>query len=290
MRNLFEFLELPTGDSEAGEEWTGPIESIEFRNVTFRYPLTDRDVLRGIDFRVERGQMLALVGENGAGKSTIVKLITALYRPTSGVILVNGQDAARFSPGSLRAEMSTVFQDFGQYQMTVKENIALGRGSEELDAEEVARGAEAAAIDAAVREAGRRAGAEEFVGQLPKGYDNMLGRWFEGGRQLSGGQWQRLALARLYFRGGSVLIFDEPTSALDADAEYEVIEMLREQSRGRISIIVSEIFSTVRMAERIVVLEGGVITEYGTHEELLEVHGTYARMFNRQARGYLEGY
>ena len=174
--------------------------------------------------------------------------------------------------------------------MTVRENIALGRGSEELDAEEAAVGAEAAAIDAAVRQAGRRAGAEEFVSQLPKGYDNMLGRWFEGGRQLSGGQWQRLALARLYFRGGSVLIFDEPTSALDADAEYEVIETLREQARGRIAIIVSHRFSTVRMAERIVVLEGGVITEQGSHEELLEVDGTYARMFHRQARGYLEGY
>ncbi len=290
MRNLFEFLELPTGTSEAGEEWTGPIDSIEFKDVYFRYPLTERDVLQGINFTVNKGQMLALVGENGAGKSTIVKLMTALYRPTRGVILVNGQDASRFSPASLRAEMSTVFQDFGQYQMTVKENIALGRGVEELAAGGADTAAESAEVDAAIREAGRRAGAEEFVGQLPQGYDNMLGRWFEGGRQLSGGQWQRLALARLYFRGGSVLIFDEPTSALDADAEYEVIETLRQQARGRIAVIVSHRFSTVRMAERIVVLEGGVITEQGTHEELLVVAGTYARMFNRQARGYLEGY
>lgn len=290
MRNLFEFLELPTGTSEAGEEWTGPIESIEFKDVYFRYPLTERDVLQGINFTVRQGQMLALVGENGAGKSTIVKLMTALYRPTSGVILINGQDAARFSPASLRAEMSTVFQDFGQYQMTVKENIALGRDVEELAAGGAATAEESAELDAAILEAGRRAGADEFITQLPKGYDNMLGRWFEGGRQLSGGQWQRLALARLYFRGGSVLIFDEPTSALDADAEYEVIETLRQQARGRIAVIVSHRFSTVRMAERIVVLEGGVITEQGTHDELLVVNGTYARMFNRQARGYLEGY
>jgi ATP-binding cassette subfamily B protein len=203
---------------------------------------------------------------------------------------VNGQDAARFSPASLRAEMSTVFQDFGQYQMTVKENIALGRGVEELAAGGAATAEESAAVDAAIVEAGKRAGADDFVNQLPKGYDNMLGRWFEGGRQLSGGQWQRLALARLYFRGGSVLIFDEPTSALDADAEYEVIETLRQQARGRIAVIVSHRFSTVRMAERIVVLEGGVITEQGTHDELLVVDGTYARMFNRQARGYLTGY
>ena len=290
MRNLYEFLELPTTPHDVGETWVGPIESIELQGVHFRYPLTERDVLTDVNVKVSKGETLALVGENGAGKSTLVKLITFLYRPTAGRILVNGPDASRFSPSSLRAEMSTVFQDFGQYQMTVRENIALGRGSEELDAEEAAVGAEAAAIDAAVRQAGRRAGAEEFVSQLPKGYDNMLGRWFEGGRQLSGGQWQRLALARLYFRGGSVLIFDEPTSALDADAEYEVIETLREQARGRIAIIVSHRFSTVRMAERIVVLEGGVITEQGSHEELLEVDGTYARMFHRQARGYLEGY
>src|SRR5690554_5610020 len=180
MRNLFEFLELSTGDSETGEEWSGPIESIEFRDVTFRYPLTDRDVLRGIDFRVDKGQMLALVGENGAGKSTIVKLITALYRPTSGTILVTGQDASRFSPASLRAEMSTVFQDFGQYQMTVKENIALGSGVEELAAGGEATAVEASEVDAAIREAGRRAGADEFISELPEGYDNMLGRWFEG--------------------------------------------------------------------------------------------------------------
>lgn len=289
MRNLYEFLELPTGTTEAGEEWTGTIESIEFRDVYFRYPLTERDVLQGINFKVNKGQMLALVGENGAGKSTIVKLMTALYRPTGGVILVNGHDAARFSPASLRAEMSTVFQDFGQYQMTVRENVALGKGADDM-AKLRDGSAEAAAMDAAVREAGRRAGADVFIEQLPKGYDNMLGRWFEGGRQLSGGQWQRIALARLYFRGGSVLIFDEPTSALDADAEYEVIEELRQQARGRIAVIVSHRFSTVRMAERIVVLEGGVITEQGTHEQLLEVDRTYARMFNRQARGYLEGY
>jgi len=277
MRNLFEFLELPTRDHDAGEQWTGPIESIELRNVNFRYPLTEHDVLHDVSFTVERGQTLALVGENGAGKSTIVKLVTGLYRPTSGTILVNGMDASRFSPSSLRDEMSTVFQDFGKYQMTVRENLALGR-------------VESVADDAALKEAVDRAGAEEFIEALPQGYDNMLGRWFEGGRELSGGQWQRIALARLYFRGGSVLIFDEPTSALDADAEFEVIETLRAQARDRITIIVSHRFSTVRMAERIVVLERGHIIENGSHDELLELGGVYARMFLRQARGYLDGY
>ncbi|HEX7038508.1 MAG TPA: ABC transporter ATP-binding protein [Trueperaceae bacterium] len=277
MRNLYEFLELPTAGHDVGETWAGPIESIELQHVYFRYPLTERDVLVDVNVRVERGQTLALVGENGAGKSTLVKLITFLYRPTSGRILVNGLDASRFSPSSLRAEMSTVFQDFGQYQMTVRENIALG---------DVA----AAADDPAVQAAAERAGAEGFIDALPERYDNMLGRWFEGGRQLSGGQWQRLALARLYFRGGSVLIFDEPTAALDADAEFEVIETLRAHARGRITIIVSHRFSTVRMAERIVVLQGGRVVEQGSHDELLAMDGVYARMFLRQARGYLEGY
>ncbi len=277
MRNLFEFLELPTTDHDSGDEWVGPIDSIEFQDVYFRYPLTERDVLHGVSFRVERGQTMALVGENGAGKSTIVKLMTGLYRPTRGVVLVNGIDARRFSPSSLRREMSTVFQDFGQYQMTVRENIAIGR-------------IEAAADDEAVSKAARRAGATEFIEELPQGYENMLGRWFEGGRQLSGGQWQRIALARLYFRGGSVLIFDEPTSALDADAEFEVIESLRAQAQGRITVIVSHRFSTVRMAERIVVLQAGEVIENGTHDELLGLSGIYARMFLRQARGYLQGY
>ena len=173
--------------------------------------------------------------------------------------------------------MSTVFQDFGQYQMTVRENIALG----DVDA---------VANDAAVTAAAGQAGADEFIEVLPERYDNMLGRWFEGGRQLSGGQWQRLALARLYFRGGSVLVFDEPTAALDADAEFEVIETLRAHAKERITIIVSHRFSTVRMAEKIVVLEAGRLIEQGSHEELLDLGGVYARMFLRQARGYLEGY
>lgn len=277
MRNLYEFLELPTRDHDAGETWSGLIESIELRGVYFRYPLTERDVLTNVSFKVSRGETLALVGENGAGKSTIVKLITGLYRPTIGQILVNGLDTNRFSPSSLREQMSTVFQDFGQYQMTVRENIALGD-------------VEAVANDEAITHAADQAGADEFIEQLPQTYDNMLGRWFEGGRQLSGGQWQRLALARLYFRGGSVLVFDEPTAALDADAEFEVIETLRAHARDRITIVVSHRFSTVRLAEKIVVLEGGRVVEQGGHEDLLELGGVYARMFLRQARGYLEGY
>lgn len=287
MRNLFEFLELETSGAEAGEEWVGEIDEIEFREVSFRYPLTESDVLHSVSFKVKRSETLALVGENGAGKSTIVKLMTALYRPTRGQILINGQDASRFSAASLRAQMSTVFQDFGTYQMTVRENVGIGDVRRGMP-DEMSGGA--SDLGAEVRAAAERAGAAEFISELPEGYDNMLGRWFEGGRQLSGGQWQRIALARLYYRGGSVLIFDEPTSALDADAEFEVIETLREQAKGRIAVVVSHRFSTVRLAERIVVLTAGRITERGTHEELMEVGGTYARMFSRQARGYLDGY
>ncbi len=273
MRNLFEFLELPVADQQEGEEWTGRIESIEFADVSFRYPLMERDVLKGVSFRVNRGQALALVGANGAGKTTIVKLMTRLYTPTGGRILINGQDAQRFSPASLRREMSIIFQDFGEYQMTVRENIALGLQTEAGRSEELERAAD-------------RAGAREFIEALPGSYENMLGRWFEGGQNLSGGQWQRVALARLYYRDGSVLIFDEPTAALDANAEFEVIESLRAQSRDRITVIISHRFSTVRLADHIVVLEDGVISEAGAHEQLLDRDGTYAQMFRLQARGY----
>ena len=277
MRNLFEFLELPTRDRGAGETWQGAIHTVEFQDVSFRYPLTEEDVLRSVSFKVSRDQALALVGENGAGKTTLIKLLTRLYEPTGGRILLNGQDASRFTPSSVQQEMSIIFQDFGQYQMTVRENVALGRSEEEQAGD-------------SVRAASQRAGAKDFIEALPQGYDNQLGRWFEGGRNLSGGQWQRLALARLYFRGGSVLIFDEPTAALDAKAEFEVVEALRAQAAGRITIIISHRFSTVRLADQILVLENGVISEAGSHEALMRRGGTYAQMFNLQARGYLEGY
>lgn len=276
MRNLFEFLELPARDLDAGEVWRGAVETIEFQGVGFRYPLTDKDVLKDVSFRVTSGQALALVGENGAGKTTLVKLLTRLYEPTSGRVLLNGLDAARFSPRSVQRELSIIFQDFGQYQMTVRENVALGR-------------TEGLTGDAEVEAAGLRAGAAEFVRELPEGYSNMLGRWFAGGRQLSGGQWQRLALARLYFRDGSVLVFDEPTAALDANAEFEVVETLRRGATGRITVLISHRFSTVRLADQIVVLRDGTVSEAGSHESLLEQAGLYARMFQLQARGYLGG-
>jgi len=270
IRNLFGFLEQPSRDLDAGDEWQGAIDTIEFQEVGFRYPLTERDVLKGLSFRVERGQALALVGENGAGKTTAIKLLTRLFQPTGGRILLNGQDAARFSARSVQREMSIIFQDFGQYQMTARENVVL---SGEGDLSEVKRAAE-------------RSGADEFVETLPGEYDTLLGRLFSGGRQLSGGQWQKIALARLYYRHASVLVFDEPTAALDAAAEFETVSRLREQAGERITVIISHRFSTVRLADRIVVLDGGRVAENGSHAELLALNGRYAALFRLQASGY----
>jgi len=205
--------------------------------------------------------------------TTIVKLVTRLFEPTSGRILLNGMDASRFSPRSVQCEMSIIFQDYGQYQMTARENIALSRTDKMGD-------------DAAVRSAADVSGAVEIVNDLPEGYETMLGRLFPGGRQLSGGQWQRLALGRLYFRPASVQIFDEPTAALDAIAEAAMIDRLREHGRDRLTMLISHRFSTVRLADHIVVLHEGAVVEFGSHETLLAQGGVYATLFNLQARGY----
>jgi ATP-binding cassette subfamily B protein len=274
MRNLFEFLELPSRNLDEGDEWRGPIESIEFQNVSFRYPLTERDVLSDVSFKVSKGQALALVGENGAGKTTVVKLVTRLFEPTAGRILLNGLDASRFSPRSVQREMSIIFQDYGQYQMTARENIGLSRTDRIQE-------------HAAIQRAGEKSGAVEVVNDLPERYETMLGRLFPGGRQLSGGQWQRLALGRLYFRPASVQIFDEPTAALDAIAEAAMIDRLREHGLDRITLLISHRFSTVRMAETIIVLHDGKVVEYGSHHDLLAQGGMYATLFNLQARGYI---
>jgi ATP-binding cassette, subfamily B, bacterial len=272
MRNLFEFLELEGRDLEAGAEFTGQIDTLEFDRVAFSYPFSDKLVLKEVSFKVQRGSALALVGENGAGKTTIVKLLTRLFEPTSGRILINGVDARAYNVRSLQAAMSIIFQDFGQYQMTVAENISLS-GKDREQSSPISKALE-------------RAGAE-FVTGLPSGSETQLGRLFDGGRQLSGGQWQRLALARLYYREASLLVFDEPTAALDARAEYQVVEALKAEASSRITVIISHRFSTVRLADHIVVLEGGTVREEGSHLELLEQDGRYAAMFHLQAKGYL---
>ncbi|HEX6040755.1 MAG TPA: ABC transporter ATP-binding protein [Longimicrobium sp.] len=267
-------------------------EGFEFRDVWFRYPETaegpvpatdvpDDDpawVLRGISFRIRPGERLALVGENGAGKTTITKLLARLYEPARGVVLLDGRPLAEYDPADLHDQVGVIFQDFVRYDMTAEENIAVGRIAE------LARGEgdeHARVIDAAERSL-----AAEVVETLPARYRQMLGRRFDGGVDLSGGQWQKVALGRAYMRDAQLLILDEPTAALDARAEYEVFRRFAELTEGKMAILISHRFSTVRMADRILVLENGRVLEEGTHESLLALEGRYAELFNLQAAGY----
>jgi ATP-binding cassette, subfamily B, bacterial len=247
---------------------------LEVRDLSFVYPGTDRRVLDDISLSIEPGQVVALVGENGSGKTTLVKLICQLYRPEIGQILWNGHDVTTFDPDALRSNMTVIFQDFIQYHLSVRDNIALGRVEREPDAE-------------ALHEAARRAGAAGFLGRMPHGWDTRLGRQFHGGHELSIGQWQRLALARAFFRGGDFLVLDEPTASLDPKAESELFAEMRELSAGRSVLLVSHRFSSVRTADVIYVLQQGRITEAGSHEELLELGGHYAELFSLQAAAYL---
>ena len=246
---------------------------IEFRNVTFRYPGSDVDVLRSINLTIEPGEHIALVGLNGAGKTTLIKLLTRLYDPTHGQILLDGVDLRDYDLQSLHQRFGVIFQDFVRYQFSVRENIGFGQ----IDAaEDMAR----------IRAAADRGGATEVIEGLPEGYESVLGRRWERGQELSGGEWQKIALARAFMRKAEVLVLDEPTSALDAEAEYEIFKRFGELMEGRIAVLISHRFSTVRMADRIVVLSEGRIHELGTHDQLIERNGAYARLFNLQAEGY----
>ncbi len=264
----------------------------EFRDVWFRYPepvegsalptdAPDDDpswVLRGISFRIHPGERLALVGENGAGKTTITKLLARLYEPTRGAVLLDGRPLGDYDPAELHEEVGVIFQDFVRYDMTAEENIAVGRIAE------LTLGA-GDAHDRVVG-AAERSLASEVVEALPERYRQMLGRRFDGGVELSGGQWQKVALGRAYMRDAQLLILDEPTAALDARAEYEVFRRFAELTESKMAILISHRFSTVRMADRILVLEHGRVLEDGTHEQLLALGGRYAELFNLQAAGY----
>jgi ATP-binding cassette subfamily B protein len=245
----------------------------EFRNVSFAYPGTERRVLKNFNFLLEPGERIALIGENGQGKTTVVKLITRLYDPTEGQILLDGVDLREYSLEDLHREMGVIFQDFMRYEMTARENIAVGRIDVPHTEEEI-------------RDAAHKSLAEGVIAKMTDGYDQMLGRRFEGGVDLSGGEWQKIALARAYLRNAQLLILDEPTAALDAKSELEVFERFAELTTGKMALLISHRFSTVRMADRIVVLEGGQLVEEGTHQQLMALGGRYAGMFEMQAASY----
>jgi ATP-binding cassette subfamily B protein len=248
-------------------------EGFEFRNVSFSYPGQTRLVLSNVSFKLQPGDRLALVGENGQGKTTIVKLLTRLYDPTGGQILLDGVDLREFDLEDLWKEIGVIFQDFMRYDVTASENIAMGKIEEK---ENTFR----------IRAAARKSLAEQVIRKLPKGYEQILGRRFEGGVDLSGGEWQKIALARAYLRDAQVLILDEPTAALDARSEHEVFQRFAELTQGKMALLISHRFSTVKMADRILVLENGQIAEQGHHDQLLLNRGRYAEMFELQAASY----
>jgi ATP-binding cassette subfamily B protein len=245
----------------------------EFRNVSFSYPGSPRLILDGLNFHLRPGERVALIGENGQGKTTIVKLMTRLYDPVDGQILLDGIDLREYQLEDLYREIGVIFQDFMRYEMTARENIAVGRIEEANNLP-------------LLHTAAKKSMADEVIGRLPREYDQMLGRRFDGGVDLSGGEWQKVALARAYLRDAQVLILDEPTAALDARSEYEVFQRFAELTMGKMALFISHRFSTVRMADRIVVLENGNIAEDGNHDELTHLGGRYAEMFELQAASY----
>jgi ATP-binding cassette, subfamily B, bacterial len=274
--DLFSFLGLePRIRPEPGARPVPvPIrEGFTFENVGFRYPGAEQWAVRGLDFTLAPGERLALVGENGAGKTTLVKLLARLYDPTEGRILLDGVDLREYDLASHRRNVGVIFQDFVRYDFLLRENIAVGNIGR-LEDEPHIEGAAARSL------------ADTVAARLPGRYGQMLGRRFEGGVELSGGEWQKVALARAYMREAQLLILDEPTAALDARAEYEVFLRFSELTRGRMAVLISHRFSTVRMADRILVLRGGELAEQGTHEELLALGGLYSELFQLQAAGY----
>ncbi len=246
---------------------------IEFDDVTFSYPGGTEPAVKDLSLHIRGGELIALVGENGAGKSTLVKLLLRFYDPSHGAIRVGGADLRELDPESWRSRIGVLFQDFASYEFSVRENVQMGRPGEIADDRKVLSALEDARSDWLLK-------------KMPKGLDAKVGRLFEGGHDLSGGEWQRLALARIMYRDADIWILDEPTSSLDPEAEAAIFAELKEILRGRIGIVISHRFSTVRIADRIAVIEDGKVSELGTHEELLKARGRYAHLFELQAAGY----
>ena len=278
MSNLFEYLAIPTGRPAPAPALparaTAAEQGIRFEDVGFRYPEAEGWALRHVSLFIPRGQSLALVGQNGAGKTTFIKLLTRLYAPTEGRILLDGVDLQAWDEQVLRSRVGVIFQDFNQYQLRFRENVGMGSVEHVEDTPRVTRAVE-------------HGGATEVLSTLTAGLETPLGRWFKDGTELSGGQWQKVALARAFMREeADILVLDEPTAALDAEAEHAIFQRFRELARGRTTLLISHRFSTVRMADRIVVIEHGQIVEQGTHAELMALGGRYAHLFTLQAKGY----
>jgi ATP-binding cassette, subfamily B, bacterial len=275
LSNLYEFLDTPTttrgGTVTVGEK---PGDGVRFENVTFQYPGAHDIALERVDLHIPPGSKLAIVGENGSGKTTLIKLLTRLYEPTSGRITIDGTELRDWSPSALHRRIGVIFQDFVRYQLTVGENIGAGDDR---------------AYDARDRwdDAAERGLAKPFITGFPDTYDTQLGKWFRNGRELSLGQWQKVALARSFMRkDADILVLDEPTASMDAEAEVKIFERFRELTDDKIAIVISHRFSTVRMADQIIVLDRGSIIERGTHDELVAKGGRYAKLFTLQAQGY----
>jgi len=280
MTNLFAYLDMPTGGEKPRvlPPLTAPSNTpqpIEFRDVSFKYPNSEKWVLRHVNLTIAPGEKLALVGENGAGKSTLIKLLLRLYDPTEGAILYGGVDLRDMDPWDFRKRVGVVFQDFVRYQFTVSENIGLGWVPHIEDRPRIESAAE-------------RGGAKNVIENLPNKFDTMLGGWFEHGQELSGGQWQKVAIARAFMREAELLILDEPTAALDAEAEHDLFVRLQALAAERSAILISHRFSTVRRADRIAVIRDGQVEELGTHASLLEKNGRYAQLYKLQAAGYVD--
>ncbi|MCH8226826.1 MAG: ABC transporter ATP-binding protein [Proteobacteria bacterium] len=275
LSTLYEFLETPVISTDASKErGPRPDDGIRFEGVSFTYPGASQSALMDIDLHIQPGESLALVGENGSGKTTLIKLLTRLYRPDQGRILLDGMDLNDWQESALRQRIGVIFQDFSRYQFLVGENIGVGDVRYFEDEERW-------------REAAGKGMADAIIEGLPAGYNTQLGKWFKDGQELSGGEWQKIALSRAFMRADAdILVLDEPTASMDAAAEAKIFEHFRKLTQKRIAILISHRFSTVRMANQIVVIENGRIIERGSHEELVKLDGHYARLFSLQAAGY----